>query len=853
MSLRVRSSGKFFRVGDAKWFVRGFSYGPFADNAGGEPLPEIERVRADLAHIRRLGGNCIRVYFPPPVWLLDEALAGDLRVFIDVPWEKHRCFFEDWQAREQALHSVRETARTLGNHPAVFALSVGNEIPVDVVRFYGAKRVQGFLNRLIDEAKQQAPDCPTTYVSFPTTEFLTCDRCDFYCFNVYVHDAERLGVYLDRLQHIAGNKPLILGEYGVDTIREGMEEQSRCLSDYIEAAARRGLAGAFVFAYTDDWFTGGHQITDWAFGVTDRDRHEKPAALAVRDGWRRIPPVEAAELPSVSVVVCSYNGEKTIAACLESLMRLNYPDYEVILVDDGSTDRLPSIAECFPQVVYYRQTNRGLSAARNTGASLARGDVIAFTDDDCVADEHWLLYLMQAMQDQQVEAIGGPNITPVDDGWIARCVAASPGNPSHVMLDDQYAEHVPGCNLAVRRYALSEIDGFDAQFRVAGDDVDFCWRLLDAGMHIGYASGAMVWHHRRATIAHYATQQKGYGRSEAMVHFKHPRRCSALGRNNWNGIIYGEGAVGLPLRPDRVYHGRFGSGLFQTIYRHNQYGFWSVTLSIEWHLGAVMLVLLAYFFAPLVAAAVVMELVTLGIAIRFSRLAPLPKDAPWWCRWLVAYLYFAQPIWRGWHRYTHLLKTKQLRPIAVAGDPRRISASVWDQYWDHSGGLGRNELLPAIVEQAREHAWGGDYDNAWTDWDLKLVGDRWHNIHIRTATEELGWPRKFTRARCSVKATSYSRFVRGCAAVWCGFALVAVDPWALAAGLLVALGVVIRIGVSRRRCLRAVTSLVAKAADTAGLTRSEIATPPDSDPELVQAAEFKSERMLAAASAERNS
>src|SRR5690606_18721020 len=108
----------------------------------------------------------------------------------------------------------------------------------------------------------------------------------------------------------------------------------------------------------------------------------------------------------------------------------------------------------------------------------------------------WLLYLVEAMQEQGVDGIGGPNLTPASDNATAQCVALSPGNPSHVMFDDCLAEHLPGCNMAFRREALLAVGGFDPQFRQAGDDVDICWRMLAAGRRLGYAPGAMVWHHR---------------------------------------------------------------------------------------------------------------------------------------------------------------------------------------------------------------------------------------------------------------------------------------------------------------------------------------------------------------------
>ena len=97
--------------------------------------------------------------------------------------------------------------------------------------------------------------------------------------------------------------------------------------------------------------------------------------------FRAAPYFPLPHCPKVSVVVASYNGERTLKACLESLERLNYPDYEVILVDDGSTDTTPQIAAAFPNVRYIRhEKNLGLSVARNTGIAAATGEIIAFTD-----------------------------------------------------------------------------------------------------------------------------------------------------------------------------------------------------------------------------------------------------------------------------------------------------------------------------------------------------------------------------------------------------------------------------------------------------------------------------------------
>src|SRR5205814_9336663 len=111
-----------------------------------------------------------------------------------------------------------------------------------------------------------------------------------------------------------------------------------------------------------------------------------------------------------------------------------------------------------------RQSNQGLSVARNVGLQAATGAVVAYTDSDCFADADWLTHLVYQLQRSGAAAVGGPNPTP-EDGWLAACVAAAPGQPTHVLQSDQEAEHIPGCNMAFRREALEAINGFDPQYR----------------------------------------------------------------------------------------------------------------------------------------------------------------------------------------------------------------------------------------------------------------------------------------------------------------------------------------------------------------------------------------------------
>ena len=140
---------------------------------------------------------------------------------------------------------------------------------------------------------------------------------------------------------------------------------------------------------------------------------------------------------------------------------------------------------------------------------------------------------------------------------IASCVALSPGAPAHVLLDDEVAEHIPGCNMAFRREALEAISGFDPIFRAAGDDVDVCWRLQNKGYKIGFSPAALVWHFRRNTVRDYLSQQRGYGKAETLLFFKHPSRFNVLGQSRWFGRIYGDLSSFLSSRQPRIYSGSF--------------------------------------------------------------------------------------------------------------------------------------------------------------------------------------------------------------------------------------------------------------------------------------------------------
>jgi GT2 family glycosyltransferase len=761
VSNRVRRDGKFFRLGNDKFYVKGVTYGPFKPGVDGCSLPEPSQAKRDFEQMLELGANCVRIYETPPAWFLDLAQEMGLKLFLDVAWAKNLNFIDDEALMEQARQAVRGVAHECGNHPAVLALSVVNEIPPDIVRYVGRKKIEAFVDELVAIAKSEAPECLVTFANFPTTEYINPRSVDFVCFNVYLHDAQVFRNYLARLHNIAGDKPLMLGEYGIDTFREHtVENQAKILAEHVRGVFEEGLVGTFIFSFTDDWFRHGYQIEDWAFGLTTRDRQPKPAFAAVREIFKRVPQTSDVKLPMCSVVICSFNGGSTVEACLTSMARLRYPNFEVVFVDDGSTDNTQEILRKFPWVRNIRQENMGLSHARNVGFEAARGEVVVYTDSDCEADEDWLYFLALSLVRGSYAGMGGPNLIPDEDSWVADCVGLSPGGPTHVMIDDRQAEHVPGCNMAFYKAILKQVNGFDTQFRKAGDDVDVIWRIQNLGLAIGFSPAAQVWHYRRNTVKAYLKQQRGYGEAEALLKYKHPDHFNTLGASHWRGKIYGGDQIGVRMGGDVIYHGVFGTGLFQTIYRRPASVLAMMLMSVEWHLLAAFTLLLSLAFAPLFFVAAAMFLTPVVLAIVAALQAPMPKHRHWLTRPLIAYLHFRQPIARGWARYSVRLREKVLK--GEAKGYKRSAQLPFDpaeqgtlRYW--SSEFDRLRLLDQIGTEVQAAGWRARMDSGWHEWDMEIYGSRYAKVRLTTATEYHDGKGMLTRVRVELRQSRFGQ------------------------------------------------------------------------------------------------
>ncbi len=671
---RLTVRGKYLYDGERKFFARGVSYGPFTPNSRGERYPEPERTDADFTLMRSMGVNLVRTYVPPPNWMFELARKHELRMMVGMPWPFHMAFLDSAEMMTDIRKTISEGVRTMRQFSdVVFAYSLGNEIRSDIVRWHGPNAVNKFLRELYDIGKQNDPEGLFTFSNYPSAEYLDLNFLDVVSFNVYLHREADFRRYLTHLLAMTYDRPLVLSETGMDTIREGEEHQAELLGWQSRAAFELGLSGFIVFAFTDEWHTGGAEITDWAFGLVTRERQPKIAFHALAKDFTIALPPPLSNAPKASVVVCAYNAQETIGACLESLKHLNYSDYEVIVIDDGSTDATARIAKT-AGVRLIQIEHRGLSAGRNAGIATATGRIVAFIDADAEADRDWLYHLVETIMRKDAVAAGGQNFPPPHASALAAAIAAAPGEPREVRAGDDELYQVCGCSFALDKSKLSDPAPFDETFTTAGDDVDFSWSLQERGFKLAYAPGATVIHRRRATIGAYLQQQIGYGRGEAILARKYPNRVGLGnriygGNQGWIARWLGGGA--------RIYYGAFGRGLFQSIYRGADFPLaLQIPLSVAWLVIAVLLIFVGSVSrASLLLTGVLGLVMTVAGAIGMAWAAPLADEysSPS-VRGRLALLNLLGSVTRGWAR-----QLPQLRPLFMdLKDPVIVNAARFE-------------------------------------------------------------------------------------------------------------------------------------------------------------------------------
>lgn len=288
--------------------------------------------------------------------------------------------------------------------------------------------------------------------------------------------------------------PYTLGDAGILVARKNFIEIAELMNIVIEDAAIRNRIVVKQAERIDnfDKMASGERLIDIIESLNERPNRHDPR----KDGMG----LEMLN-PLVSVVVCTYNRDRYLERCLVSLKKQLYQNYEIIVVNGPSNDETDSILRRYPDIQVIRQKSlNGLSYARNLGINASKGEIVAFIDDDAVADKKWLVNLVSGYTDDSVGGVGGlvygPQKTHLqfDNGTIDKCGIPVAIRPESTGLRKGEFQIFMGTNCSFKRDVLHDVGGFDPYFRYYHDESDLCVRIAMSGHQIVYRRDAFVVH-----------------------------------------------------------------------------------------------------------------------------------------------------------------------------------------------------------------------------------------------------------------------------------------------------------------------------------------------------------------------
>ncbi len=258
-------------------------------------------------------------------------------------------------------------------------------------------------------------------------------------------------------------------------------------------------------------------------------------------------------LPTVSVIVPTRNRLESLRACLRALDQLDYPSerVEAVVVDDGSVPPVSASLHSSgsgPNLRLLRGEGKGPAVARNRGVAVAEGDLLAFTDDDCIPSPTWLRELVAAHESRPDAAVGGQVVNGLDENPFADASQMLVTYLYHYYNDgNSGARFFTSNNLLAPAREFRAAGGFDSTFPLAAaEDRDFCDRWYGGGRPLVYNSRAVVYHRHRMGLRTYLAQHYNYGRGA--YHFHLRRRTRGHGRLRLEPPVFYANLLAWPLR-----------------------------------------------------------------------------------------------------------------------------------------------------------------------------------------------------------------------------------------------------------------------------------------------------------------
>ncbi len=232
--------------------------------------------------------------------------------------------------------------------------------------------------------------------------------------------------------------------------------------------------------------------------------------------------------PDYSVIVPAYQAADVIGSCVSALARqtLDRARYEIIVVDDGSTDRTADVAREAGADRVLRVPHGGPAAARNAGIAAAQGEIVLFTDADCEPAEDWIACMVAPLADPRIMGVKGTYRTR-QTSLIARLVQLEFEIRYARMAELERIDFIDTYAAAYRRALLVEHGGFDTAFPIpSAEDVDLSFRLARAGHWFVFAPDAWVWHRHPTTLRRYLARKARFGYWRALLYVRYPDKIS---------------------------------------------------------------------------------------------------------------------------------------------------------------------------------------------------------------------------------------------------------------------------------------------------------------------------------------
>ena len=241
---------------------------------------------------------------------------------------------------------------------------------------------------------------------------------------------------------------------------------------------------------------------------------------------------------TVSVIVPAYNAQGTLGQTLKALIEQDYSgSFEIIVVDDGSSDQTAQIIRSYPKIRYVHQTNAGPAAARNHGAKEARGQILAFTDSDCIPHKDWLSNLMLGFVEKNVAVVMGSYGIANRSSLLARCVYKEIIFRHKKLLPD-FPKVFGSYNFCVKKDIFDQVGGFNTSYRQAsGEDNDLSYKIISSGGLIYFERKALVDHYHPTQVWKYLKEQYRHGFWRVGMYFNHPLMVKGDGYTFWKDAV----------------------------------------------------------------------------------------------------------------------------------------------------------------------------------------------------------------------------------------------------------------------------------------------------------------------------